>query len=124
MADLVDNYIVAPRVALANGDREMISMLKMVHRKNLLQPIQTLKERGKVYIHIRIHMYLQQPNICYRIGKYRLKNCVIYFLIIYILYLLVRLSTRISFTCVCVCVDISLVRVNICFQFQYFLRCY
>ena len=46
MADLVDNYIVAPRVALANGDREMISMLKMVHRKNLLQPIQTLKERG------------------------------------------------------------------------------
>ena len=46
MADLVDNYIVAPRVALANGDREMISMLKMVHRKNLLQPIQTLQERG------------------------------------------------------------------------------
>ena len=45
MADLVDNYIVAPRIALANGDREMISMLKMVHRKNLLQPIQTLKER-------------------------------------------------------------------------------
>ena len=33
MADLVDNYIVAPRVALANGGREMISMLKMVHRK-------------------------------------------------------------------------------------------
>ena len=33
MADLVDNYIVAPRVALANGDREMISMLKMVHRQ-------------------------------------------------------------------------------------------
>ena len=49
-------------------------------------------------------MYLQQPNICHRIGKYRLKNCVIYFLIIYILYLLVHLSTRISFTCVCVCV--------------------
>ena len=46
MADLVDNYIVAPRVALANGDREMISMLKMVHRENLLQPIQTLKERA------------------------------------------------------------------------------
>ena len=41
MADLVDNYFAAPRVALANGDREMISMLKMVHRKNLLQPIQT-----------------------------------------------------------------------------------
>ena len=37
MADLVDNYIVTPRVAF---------MLKMVHRKNLLQPIQTLKERG------------------------------------------------------------------------------
>ena len=46
VADLVDNYIVAPRVALANGDREMNSMLKMVHRENLLQPIQTLKERG------------------------------------------------------------------------------
>ena len=46
MADLVDNYIVAPRVALAKGDMEMISMLKMVHRKNLLQPIQPLKERG------------------------------------------------------------------------------
>ena len=46
MADLVDNYIVVPRVALANGDREMSSTLKIVHRKNLLQPIQTLKERG------------------------------------------------------------------------------
>ena len=45
MADLVDNYFVAPRVALANGEREMISMLKIVHRKNLLQPIQKLKER-------------------------------------------------------------------------------
>ena len=45
VADLVDNYFVAPRVALANGDREMISMLKIVHRKNLLQPIQKLKER-------------------------------------------------------------------------------
>ena len=82
--DLVDNYFVAPRVALANGDREMISMLKIVHRKNLLQPIQKLKEReavqlSKVYSHIRILMYLQQPNICHRIGKYRLKNCVIYF---------------------------------------------
>ena len=40
VADLLGNYIVAPRVALANGDREMISMLKMIHRKNLLQPIQ------------------------------------------------------------------------------------
>ena len=29
VADLVDNYFVAPRVALANGDREMISMLKI-----------------------------------------------------------------------------------------------
>ena len=48
-------------------------------------------------------MYQQQPNICHRIGKYRLKYCVIYFLIIYILYLLVHLSTRILFTCVCVC---------------------
>ena len=46
VADLVDNYFVEPRVALANCDREMISMLKMVHRKNLLQPIQKLKERG------------------------------------------------------------------------------
>ena len=46
MADLVDNYFVAPRVALANGDREMISMLKIVHKKSLLQPIQKLKERG------------------------------------------------------------------------------
>ena len=46
VADLVGNYIVAPRVALANDDREMISMLKMIHRKNLLQPIQKLKERG------------------------------------------------------------------------------
>ena len=46
MADLMDNYIAASRVVLANGDREMISMLKMVHRKYLLQPIQTLKERG------------------------------------------------------------------------------
>ena len=35
VADLVDNYIVTPRVAIANGDREMISMLKMVHRKKL-----------------------------------------------------------------------------------------
>ena len=43
VADMVDNYFVAPRVALANGDREMISMLKIVHRKNLLQPIQKLK---------------------------------------------------------------------------------
>ena len=33
VADLVDNYFVVPRVALANGDREMISMLKIVHRK-------------------------------------------------------------------------------------------
>ena len=48
-------------------------------------------------------MYLQQPNICHRIDKYRLKNCVIYFLIIYILYLLVHLSTRISHLRVCVC---------------------
>ena len=85
MADLVDHYIVAPPVALANDDREMIIMLKMDHRKNLLQPIQTLKERGcstikypYSIIHIRIHMFLQQPNICHRIGKYRLKNCVIY----------------------------------------------
>ena len=46
VADLVDNYFVEPRVALANCDREMISMLKMVHRKNLLQPMQKLKERG------------------------------------------------------------------------------
>ena len=46
VADLVDNYSVAPRVALANDDREMISLLKIVHRKNLLQPIQKLKERG------------------------------------------------------------------------------
>ena len=46
VADLVDNYFVAPKVALANGHREMISMLKIVHRKNLLQPIQKLKERG------------------------------------------------------------------------------
>ena len=46
MADLVDNYFVAPRIALANGDREMISMLKIAPRKNRLQPIQKLKERG------------------------------------------------------------------------------
>ena len=46
VADLVDNYFVEPRVAVANCDREMISMLKMVHRKNLLQPIQKLKGRG------------------------------------------------------------------------------
>ena len=46
VAVAVDNYFVAPRVALVNGDREMISMLKIVHRKNLLQPIQKLKERG------------------------------------------------------------------------------
>ena len=46
VADLVDNYFVEPKVALANCGREMISMLKMVHRKNLLQPIQKLKERG------------------------------------------------------------------------------
>ena len=60
VADLVDNYFVEPRVAVANCDREMISMLKMVHRKNLLQPIQKLKgetvQLSKVYIHIRIHM--------------------------------------------------------------------
>ena len=43
VAGLVDNYFVAPRVALANGDREMI---------------------------IWIYMYLQQPNICHRIGKF------------------------------------------------------
>ena len=33
VADMVDNYFVAPRVALANGDREIISMLKIVHSK-------------------------------------------------------------------------------------------
>ena len=46
VADLVDNYFVALRVALVKGDREMISMLKIAHRKNRLQPIQKLKERG------------------------------------------------------------------------------
>ena len=42
MADLVNDYFIAPRVALSNDDREMISMLKIFHRTNLLQPMQKL----------------------------------------------------------------------------------
>ena len=46
MADLVDNYIVAPRVALANGDREMISMLKIVYKKSTSTNTNVERERG------------------------------------------------------------------------------
>ena len=108
VADLVDNYFVEPRVALANGDREMISMLKMVHRKNLLQPIQKLKEAvqlSKVYIHIRIYMYLQQPNICHRIGIVSLeKLCSIFFDYLYFIPSCAFVNTYLIYMCVCVCV--------------------
>ena len=72
VADLVDNYFVEPRVALANCDREMISMLKMVHRKNLLQRIQKLKERGSSTIK-GLHPYsdLYVPAAAKHLSPYR-----------------------------------------------------
>ena len=70
VADLVDNYFDEPRVALANCDREMISMLKMVHRKNLLQP--KLKERGSSTIK-GLHPYsdLYVPAAAKHLSPYR-----------------------------------------------------
>ena len=58
---------------------------------------------SKVYIHIRIHMYLQQANICHRIGKYRLKNVVIYFWL-FIFYTFFCICQHVSHLRVCVCV--------------------
>ena len=69
MADLVDNYIVAPPVALANGDREMISILKIVHRKHLLQPIQKLKERGSSTFK-GLHPYSDVPAAAKHLSPY------------------------------------------------------
>ena len=46
MAVLVKDCFIAPRLALLNNDREMISNLKIFHRKNLLPSIRKLKDRG------------------------------------------------------------------------------
>ena len=47
MADdkLGDNF-TSSRLALVNGDREMVNKLKIFHRKNLFPSIYKLKERG------------------------------------------------------------------------------
>ena len=72
VADLVDNYFVAPRVALANGDREMISMLKIFHRKNLLQQIQKLKGRSSsTFKGLHPHSDLYVPAAAKHLSPYR-----------------------------------------------------
>ena len=62
------------RLALVNGDREMVNKLKIFHRKNLFPSICKLKERGASTFE-GLHpfsdfMCLQQPNIFCSIGKY------------------------------------------------------